>query len=751
MGDTRWSLVFGRARRQHSQTATQRVSSEEASHLKHDGSTLPTPIDLPWPTWMAVAILTTALVIPLTAGRASATSTCRTSSPSGGGYSVTVCLDQPAANESLTGVAGVAASVSTTGSPPPLRKLRYTLDGLYLLTDYAPPYQFSLPTSRWVDGSHTLSVVAVFDTFTSQAPSIGLTFSNGVTTPPVNTNAFTPATGTTPGPGQSFVVAAVGDGASGETGGGAVSSLITQWNPNLFLYLGDVYENGSPTEYFNYYGPAGSGPFGQFRSITDPTIGNHEYQLGPTAAGYFDYWDNAPHYYSVDTGGWHLVSLDANPDFNQTQPGTPQYQWLNQDLTASEAVLSCTIVFMHEPVFSQGVHGSDPTLLPLWSLMESRGVDLVLTGHEHNYQRWVPMDGAGQPTPDGLTEMVVGTGGHGAYQIPSPRDTRMAVGFDSGSGALRMELNARGLAFQFVSTSQGVVDSGSIPCRGLSPDTTAPTDPTSLQASAVSSTEIDLSWNASTDDVGVTGYDVYRDGTLLTQIGPQTTYKDTSVSPSTSYTYTVRARDAANNVSNDSNQAAATTPAGSTLIFSDGFESGGLSKWTTSSGLVVQSAQVYSGTYAARGTASGGAGASASETLSTTYTDLYSRTRFRIASLGSTMNLLRVQTAGGTNIATLFVSSSQNLMLRNDVGAANVYSSTKVSLATWHEAQIHLTINGASGHVEVWFDGVQQPQLSLNLNLGTTPMGRLIAGDSVRGRTFDFTMDDVAISSGFIG
>jgi hypothetical protein len=660
-----------------------------------------------------------------------------------------VCLDQPQSGATLTAGSPVAASVSTTGAAPTLRKLRFTIDGGYLLTDYAPPYTFQLPTARWVDGSHTLSVVAVYDGFTSQPATVGVTFLNGVSTPPVNTNTFVPSKGTTPAPGAPFVVAAVGDAASGEVAADGVANLIAGWNPNLLLYLGDVYENGSPTEYYNWYGPSGAGPFGRFRSITNPTIGNHEYQLGPTAAGYFDYWDNAPHYYSVDVAGWHLVSIDTNPTFQQTQPGTPQFEWLAQDLAASEAVRPCTIAFMHEPAFSQGAHGGDTSLLPLWSLMESRGVDLVLTGHEHNYQRWTPLDGAGNPSTGGMTEIVVGSGGHGFYAFPPTPDPRRVAGY-VGAGALRMELNPTGLDFRFVATSQGLIDSGSIACRGLAPDTTPPSVPAGLQASASSTTTVDLAWSASTDDVGVTGYDVYRDGAPLAQIGPQTSYQDATVTPSTSYVYSVRARDAAGNVSGASAPASVTTPAGSTLIFSDGFESGTLSGWTAASGLTIQSAQVLSGTYAARGIVSGGPGAYASKTLPAPVTDLYATGGFRIASLGSTMNLFRLQTAGGANIATAFVSSSRNLMLRNDVTGSNVYSSTRVSLAQWHEVQVHLSIAGASGHADVWLDGVPQPQLSLDLNLGTNPIGRLVVGDNVRGRTFEVAIDDVAASSGFI-
>ena len=102
---------------------------------------------------------------------------------------------------------------------------------------------------------------------------------------------------------------------------------MASMNPNLTLYLGDVYEKGTPTEFDNWYGlePAG-GTRSTAGSATSrcPTVGNHEYTAGQ-APGYFDYWDNTPHYYSVNRHGWHIISLDANSAFNQTAAGTPQY------------------------------------------------------------------------------------------------------------------------------------------------------------------------------------------------------------------------------------------------------------------------------------------------------------------------------------------------------------------------------------------------------------------------------------------
>ncbi len=127
-----------------------------------------------------------------------------------------------------------------------------------------------------------------------------------ITSPPVNTSTFTPSVGTTP-PGQPLVVGAVGDGGSGQSSETSVVNLISSWNPNLFLYLGDVYENGRSMEFDNNYGKAGvPGEYGQFYSISDPTIGNHEYD-GTDIRGYEWYWNNVPHYYSYNSDGWQFI------------------------------------------------------------------------------------------------------------------------------------------------------------------------------------------------------------------------------------------------------------------------------------------------------------------------------------------------------------------------------------------------------------------------------------------------------------
>ena len=689
-------------------------------------------------------------------GRATAspTSSCQTSSPSGGSYTVTVCLTDPADGSVVSGDTTVTGTVSVSAGGPGVRRMVFYLDDAYLLTDFQTPYTFTLPTTKFVDGPRTLSVEALLrDNFTSARASIGITFNNGITSPPGNGNQWTPTPGTDPAPGHPFTVAAVGDGAGGEASETDVTNLMNGWNPNLMLYLGDVYENGSITEFYNWYRPESqAGTFyGRFRSITDPIVGNHEYNQfrDGTAPGYFDYWDNIPHYYSFNTHGWHVIALDSTGFFGQTTQSSGQYQWLQSDLNADTQ--PCTLAMWHEPLYNIGVEGSQTTMSAIWSLLASHGVDLVINGHDHTYQRWQSLDGAGNPDPNGITELIDGTGGHAIADFVTD-DPRVAARANQ-YGAMRLQFNQAGAGLQFFTSGGQMLDSSSVQCDPSAVDTAPPSAPANLTATATYKTKIDLSWDESTDNVGVTGYEIYRDGEPLVTIGPQTTYSDTSVLPGSTHTYKVRALDAQSNHSGFSNEATATTPMVA-VLFHDGFESGDLSNWSSNSGLVTQQSQVFAGSWAAEATATGGAGASAYKNLAPAQTSLYYVTRFKILSQATNVNLLRFRNnqLGANALATLFVSSTGKLGLRNDVTAVATTSTTAVSSGTWHTAQVHVTINGTSSSTEVWLDGNQIASLSLSaINLGTNPIGRVELGDPSTGRTFDVAFDEVAYDTDFIG
>ncbi|MDQ3870012.1 MAG: metallophosphoesterase, partial [Chloroflexota bacterium] len=674
---------------------------------------------------------------------------CESSAPASGAYTVTVCLTEPGDGAVLSGMKTVTATASVGGASPGVQKVVFYLNDGYLLTDYSAPYTFSLPTAKDADGIKLLEASPVMrDGFVARRAGVTVTFLNGNTEAPTNTNSFSPRTGTSPPAGRPLVLAAAGDGADGVPNAGQVTDLIASWNPNMFLYLGDVYEKASVAEFHNWYGTSNAF-FGRFRAITNPTIGNHEYE-GREAPGYFDYWDNVPHYYSVNAGGWHFIALDSTSQYSQLDPGTDQYEWLKRDLASNPN--NCTIAFFHHPRYNVGPEGAAERLSGVWSLLAQHGVELVLTGHDHDYQRWTALDRNGQPDPGGVTQFVVGTAGHG-IQSQIMTDARMVKGFDSppdSFGALRMELNARGASYQFINVKGTVLDSGSVPCTGAAADSQAPSPPTDVKATAVGSHQVDLGWTSATDDVGVTAYRIYRDGSLIATRGPGTTFSDLTVSAEITYRYEVRAVDAAGNESGASNSVGVTTRSGQTGVFTDDFETGNLSRWNVVTGLVAQQAQVFSGAWAARGTSTG-ASTYAYKTLSQTRSELYFRIRFKVASMASnTVNLLKFRTNTGGSLLGLYISGSGKLGYRNDVGAVSTTSTTSVSTGVWHDAQVRLVVSGGASQVETWFDGARVDALSKPESLGTTPIGRLQIGENSTGKTYDIAYDTVVADTSYV-
>ena len=294
-----------------------------------------------------------------------------------------------------------------------------------------------------------------------------------VAVPPAD--PFVPRTAA-PGPDGRVRLAVVGDGADGSPESLAVTTQIAALDPDVFAYLGDVYDNGTPFEFDTWYDdPAG---YGQFRGITNPAIGNHEYRTDG-ASPYFAYWGGVPHYYSYDLGGWHLVVLDSTTDFadatgvaSQLVPGSAQYDWLAQDLAAHQG--SCTIAYMHHPRYSNVVGVSRDGLAQVWQLLVDQNVTMVLAGHAHTYERWTPLDRNGAAAPGGLTQFVVGTGGR---EIINPKGTEPRVAAETtqpAAGALRLDLGPDDAAFSYATTDGTFTDSGTVPCRHPAPRRTRP-------------------------------------------------------------------------------------------------------------------------------------------------------------------------------------------------------------------------------------------------------------------------------------
>ncbi|MCX2726787.1 metallophosphoesterase [Thermomicrobium sp. 4228-Ro] len=671
-----------------------------------------------------------------------AAASCATSGPASGTYIVTVCLTQPVSGALVSGDVTVTASVTTSGAAPLVQRMIYTLDGQYLLTEFSAPYRFTLPTAQFVDGQHTLSVAALMsDGFTTGSTSSTLFFQNGITAPPPIPSGFQPTSGSAPPSGQPFRVVAVGDGGDDGTYSAQVAQLIGSQAPNLVLYLGDLYEEGSYTEFLNYYGSAGQ-LFAAYRSITNPVVGNHEYE-GGIAAGYLRYWQSPPDYYSVDAGGWHVIVLNSNSRFGQYGPGSPQYEWLLRDLQTHRD--ACTIVAFHHPRFSIGPQGDTPALQAMWELLYQFGVELVVVGHDHNYQRWVPLDRNGQPDPNGIVQIVSGTGGHGIRAFVRS-DARVAAGYDQppdGFGVLVASLATGRADLSFVDLSGRVRDTTSLTCHGPN-DTTPPTAPTGVTASLISSQEVAVFWAPGTDDYAVTAYEVLRDGsTVATVSGTQRTFVDRSLQPARTYTYQVVALDA---VGNRSAASAPVTISTDTTVFLDDFESGSLGRWSTVNGLTVTNLQPRSGQYAAQAQSTQRTAAYGVAHWPSALTDGTVESWVFIAARGNhQLTLLRMRAPDGTGLGSVQINTNGLLAFRNEVAGTTTTTSVSVAMNSWHRIVLHLS-TGTNGRVDLWYDGTQL--IGRAQSFGSSAIGQLQIGDHVTGRTFDVRFDDVRVTAG---
>lgn len=253
------------------------------------------------------------------------------------------------------------------------------------------------------------------------------------------------------------VLLAAGDIADCSEMGHHLTGDLLDTLPGTVATLGDnAYEDGSRRDFRRCYEPH----WGRHRHRTRPAVGNHEYGTDD-AAGYFDYFGSAAGpagrgWYSYDLGTWHVVVLNSNCDeiTDGCRAGSPQLRWLEDDLANSDA--RCTLAYWHHPRFSSGVrHGSDESVAPFWDVLYTHGAEVVLTGHEHHYERFAPQDPAGLGDERfGIRQFVVGTGGNDAYGFGNVLPTSERRLTDV-LGVLRLDLRADGYDWRFVSAAGG--------------------------------------------------------------------------------------------------------------------------------------------------------------------------------------------------------------------------------------------------------------------------------------------------------
>lgn len=255
-----------------------------------------------------------------------------------------------------------------------------------------------------------ISPIASAPSTTIPLPTVAFTLEPTQTSRPLPSQTVTPTHTPTPEPIQ---LIGAGDIAyCGETslGDEATSAIIDRFPSAVIFTAGDnVSGEGRMAEYKNCFGPT----WGRFLDRLHPSPGNHDYM---TDAGfpYYQHFGAAAGqpgqgYYSYDLGDWHIVALNSNCDAIACGPNSAQAAWLRKDLADNEK--QCKLLYWHHPRYSSGISGNYGPVSSFWRIALEHGADVMVSGHDHDYERFAPQDGDGNADPDGIRQFVVGTGG----------------------------------------------------------------------------------------------------------------------------------------------------------------------------------------------------------------------------------------------------------------------------------------------------------------------------------------------------
>jgi hypothetical protein len=411
-------------------------------------------------------------VIGLAAGSIAFPAAARAATSCGVSNNHTICVTVPSG--SLSGDTTITVTNSPNGGNVVFTWVPSGGPTTYLMTSFTPSpatgdYSFTWPTQKYLDASGVLKVQA--GSSSQAAVNVSVTLDNGNATgfqhSPNDWASFGPPAWT----GSSDpVVAAVGDGPSNEPASDGVAASVADSDPAAFLFLGDIYEQGTFTENLNHYGVSaldvfGSGGgtlWGRMAEITEPVVGNHE---NPHIVDWKDYWHGHPDTYAFTFGGVLFLGLNSSKPFGV---GSSQYTFVQDTLPTAPG--RCVVAFWHIPV----LNGSkvNNRKLPMWQLLANQGsADLVLNGHVHDMTEYAPLNAnleAGK-SDSHLVELISGAGGHSVGGVKT--DSRVVFSKGRTPGALFLTLNgaagggtATSIGWSYEKTDGTVLRSGSTGC-----------------------------------------------------------------------------------------------------------------------------------------------------------------------------------------------------------------------------------------------------------------------------------------------
>jgi hypothetical protein len=336
----------------------------------------------------------------------------------------------------------LAARESGSGTAPQLEVITET-----------SPVSTTPPTSTATPTQPTAATPIPTETgIPTQAPSATATPTPAPTQPPA---------------GNDEVFVGAGDiSRCGNNGDDQTARLLGGINGTIFTLGDNAYESGTTAQFRDCFDPT----WGQFKDRIRPSAGNHEY-LTSGAAGYYAYFGSAAGaagqgYYSYNLGAWHIVVLNSNCSaVGGCGTGSAQEKWLRADLAANPS--QCTLAYWHHPRFSSGSeHGNSTAVQPLWQALYDNGGEIVLSGHDHNYERFAPQTPSGGSDPlKGIREFVVGTGGAGTRSMGATQPNS-EVRNGSTLGVLKLTLGSGSYSWNFIPVAgKTFTDSGSDVCH----------------------------------------------------------------------------------------------------------------------------------------------------------------------------------------------------------------------------------------------------------------------------------------------
>ena len=252
----------------------------------------------------------------------------------------------------------------------------------------------------------------------------------------------------------------------GGDGDDKTAKLLGGIEGTVFTLGDNVYDNGSASEYKECYDPT----WGRHKARTRPAAGNHDYRTDD-AGPYFRYFGDVAGgsdkgYYSYELGAWHIVVLNSNCAEVEggCGEGSAQIEWLREDLEAHPA--RCTLAYWHHPLFSAGKHGGDASTRPFWEVLYNAGAEIVMSGHDHDYQRFALQAPSGAVDKErGIRQFVVGTGGAEFYEFENDF-ANIEARNTSTFGVLKLTLHSNEYDWEFVPVEGGTfIDAGSGTCH----------------------------------------------------------------------------------------------------------------------------------------------------------------------------------------------------------------------------------------------------------------------------------------------